>query len=252
MKRPRKAAAWPPWGKRIVRSETMTRLLRPVSILFLSMSIGGCTSSQQRLQEQQELERSIQKTSNPDAVKGCSFIMKLRPDGLHTTPEAQAASLVIAKEGVSWVVYGSADPYELYSCSRKTSRNDREATAPTLTPVESNPAAATSAPGRGGGKEAAASDQDSRSDGEKCPQDSDHQQPGSRQGVQVPGELRRFRERPPLSGGRREGGRKRRLRRGHETEWRRHRRVLSVLGDGGAIKATRRNRPRLPAAGRIT
>ncbi len=124
----------------------MTRLLRPVSILFLSMSIGGCTSSQQRLQEQQELERSIQKTSNPDAVKGCSFIMKLRPDGLHATPEAQAASLVIAKEGVSWVVYGSADPYELYSCSRKTSRNDREATAPTLTPVESSPAAATSAP----------------------------------------------------------------------------------------------------------
>ncbi len=124
----------------------MKRLLQPVSILFLSMSIGGCTSSQQRLQEQQELERSIQKTSNPDAVKGCSFIMKLRPDGIHTTPEAQAASLVIAKEGVAWVVYGTADPYELYSCRQKTSRNDQEANAPAPTSAETKPAAATPAP----------------------------------------------------------------------------------------------------------
>lgn len=123
----------------------MRRLLQPVSILFLSISIGGCTSSQQRIQEQQELERSIQKTSNPDAVKGCSLIMKLRPDGLHTTPEAQAASLVTAKEGVAWVVYGSSDTYELYSCSQKTSRNDQEARTPTLTPVEAKPVAATSA-----------------------------------------------------------------------------------------------------------
>ena len=30
--------------------------------------------------------------------------MNLRPDGIHATPEAQVASLVIPKQGVSWVV----------------------------------------------------------------------------------------------------------------------------------------------------
>ena len=131
----------------------MKRILGPVSIAFLSISIGGCTSSQQRLQEQQELERSIQKTSDPEAVKGCSFIMNLRPDGLHSTPEAQAASLVIAKQGVSWVVFGSSSNYELYSCSQKTSRTDQEAKASTPTPVETKPAAGTSAPVAAAAKE---------------------------------------------------------------------------------------------------
>ena len=131
----------------------MKRFLQLVSIFFLSMSVGGCTSSQQRLQDQQELERSIQKTSNPDAVKDCGFIMNLRPDGLHSTPEAQAASLVLAKQGVSWVVFGSSGNYELYSCSQKTSRNDQEAKAPTPTPVETKPAAGASAPVAAAAKE---------------------------------------------------------------------------------------------------
>lgn len=124
----------------------MKRFLQLVSMVFLSMSISGCTSSRQRLQEQQELERSIQKTSNPDAVKGCSFMMKLRPDGLHGTPEAQAASLVIAKEGVSWVVLSSSGSDELYSCSQRASRNDQEAKVPTPSPIETKPAAGTLAP----------------------------------------------------------------------------------------------------------
>ena len=178
--------------------------------------------------------------------------MKLRPDGIHTTPEAQAASLVIAKEGVAWVVYGTAEPYELYSCRQKTFRNDQEANAPTPTPAETKPAAATPAP------VAAAATQtpetkmtNSRSEDER-PQGADHEQPGSSQGVQVPGKLCRFRERAPLSGGRRQGGRKRRLRRGHQAEWRRHRRVLLVLGDGSAMKARRVGRPNAqPARERV-
>jgi len=124
----------------------MKRFLQLVSMVFLSMSISGCTSSQQKLQDQQELERSIQKTSNPDAVEGCSFMMNLRPDGLHSTPEAQAASLVIAKEGVSWVVLDSSGRYELYSCSQKAARNEPEAKVPTPTPGETKPAAGTLAP----------------------------------------------------------------------------------------------------------
>ena len=52
---------------------------------------------------------------------------------------------MIAKEGVSWVVFGSSDTYELYSCSQKTSRNDQEAKAPALTPVETKPAPGTAA-----------------------------------------------------------------------------------------------------------
>jgi hypothetical protein len=126
----------------------MKRFLQLISVLFASTLIGGCVSASQKIEEQQQLERSIQKTSDPDAVKGCVFIMTLRPDGLHSTPEAQAASLVLPQPGVSWVVFGSSGNYELYSCSRKTPRNEQEAKAPapTPTPVETKPTAGTSAP----------------------------------------------------------------------------------------------------------
>ena len=124
----------------------MKRFLQLISVLSVSTSIGGCVSASQRIEEQQELERSIQKTSNPEAVKGCGFIMNLRPDGLHSTPEAQAASLVLSQPGVSWVVFGSSGSYELYSCRQKTARNERETRSPTPTPVETKPTAGTSVP----------------------------------------------------------------------------------------------------------
>lgn len=114
----------------------MNRFLRLIAVLFASTSIGGCVSAKQKLEEQQEIERSIQKSSNPDAVKGCSFIMNLRPDGLHSTPEAQAASLVIPRQGVSWVVFGGPGNYQLYSCSHRTPQKDQQAGATTPTPVE--------------------------------------------------------------------------------------------------------------------
>ena len=114
----------------------MNRFLRLIAVLFVSTSIGGCVSAKQKLEEQQEIERSIQKSSSPDAVKGCGFIMNLRPDGLHSTPEAQAASLVIPRPGVSWVVFGGPGNYQLYSCSHKNPPNDQQVKAPTTTPVE--------------------------------------------------------------------------------------------------------------------
>ena len=120
----------------------MKRPLQLISILVVSTALGGCTSAAQRVAEQQELERSIRKTSNPDAVKGCSFIMNLRPDGLHDTPEAQAASLVIPKQGVSWVVFDRSGSYELYACSHKTPRSE-QAKAPTPAPA---PVEATAMP----------------------------------------------------------------------------------------------------------
>jgi hypothetical protein len=119
----------------------MKRFLQLISVLFVSTSIGGCSSAKQRLEGQQALERSIRKTSNPDAVKGCNFMMNLRPDGLHSTPEVQAASLVIPQQGVSWVVFGGSGNYELYSCSHKTPQNEQQAKAPAPTPVETRPEA---------------------------------------------------------------------------------------------------------------
>jgi outer membrane biosynthesis protein TonB len=124
----------------------MKRLVQLVSVLFVSVFI-GCVSAKQRAQEQQELERSIRTTSDPDAVKDCSFIVDLRPDGLHSTPEAQAASLVIPKEGVSWVVFGGPGRYQLYSCShQKTLPTEQQAKASAPTSVETKPEAAASAP----------------------------------------------------------------------------------------------------------
>ncbi len=112
----------------------MKRLAQLVSVLLVSASIGACVSAKQRAQDQQELERSIRSTSNADAVKNCSFIMNLRPDGLHSTPEAQAASLVTLQKGVSWVVFGVSGGYQLYSCPQKPPQSEPEAIAPTPTP----------------------------------------------------------------------------------------------------------------------
>jgi|APFre7841882630_1041343.scaffolds.fasta_scaffold15817_3 hypothetical protein len=123
----------------------MKRFLLLIPVLFVSTSIGGCVSAAQKIDEQRELERSIRKTSDPEAVKRCSFMMKLRPDGLHSTPEAQAASLVLPQPGVSWVVFGGSGNYELYSCPQKTPQDEQEAQAPTPTPVETKPIAGTSA-----------------------------------------------------------------------------------------------------------
>ncbi len=126
----------------------MKGFLQLIPVLFVSTSIGGCVSATQKIDEQRELERSIRKTSDSEVVKGCSFIMKLRPDGLHSTPEAQATSLVLPQPGVSWVVFGGSGNYELYSCPQKTAGNEQEAQtpAPTPTPVETKPTAGTPAP----------------------------------------------------------------------------------------------------------
>ena len=70
--------------------------------------------------------------------------MNLRPDGVHHTPEAQVASLVIPKPGVSWVIFGGPGSYDLYSC--KAPENARAAKVRTPTPVEPKAEARTSAP----------------------------------------------------------------------------------------------------------
>ncbi len=125
----------------------MKRLLRLIVVLFVSVSIVGCASAKQKAEEQQEIDRSISSSSSPDAIKGCSFIMNLRPDGLHKGPEAQAASLVIPKQGVSWVVFGDSGKYDLYSCSQRSARNEPEMKVPTpTTAVETRPAEAPSTP----------------------------------------------------------------------------------------------------------
>ncbi len=124
----------------------MKRFVQIVSVLLVSASIGACVSAKQRAKEQEELERSIQTTSDPEVVKDCSFMMELRPDGLHHTPEAQAASLVIPKKGVSWVVFSGSGRPQLYSCSRKGPQNQQQAEAPVPTPVETEPETRTSAP----------------------------------------------------------------------------------------------------------
>jgi hypothetical protein len=125
----------------------MKRLLPRVALLFVSASIVGCASAKQKAEEQQEIERSISSSSNPDAIKGCSFIMNLRPDGLHKGPEAQAASLVIPKQGVSWVVFGDSGKYDLYSCSQRSTGSHPEMNVATpTTTVETRSPEATSAP----------------------------------------------------------------------------------------------------------
>ncbi len=124
----------------------MKRFVQLVSIVFISVSIAGCVTAKQKAEEQQELERSIRTTSDPDAVKSCSFIMDLRPDGLHPTPEAQVASLVIPKPGVLWIIFGGPGSYQLFSCSQKAHQNEQQAKAPVPTPAETKPETRTSAP----------------------------------------------------------------------------------------------------------
>jgi len=124
----------------------MKRFTGAVFVLFAAASIGGCVSAKERAEEQRQLEKSIRVTSDPEAVRDCSFIMNLRPDGLHSTPQAQAASLVIPRPGVSWVVFGGPGGNRLYSCSQAVPPNEREAKAPVPTPVEAKPEARTPVP----------------------------------------------------------------------------------------------------------
>jgi hypothetical protein len=122
----------------------MKRFVELVSVVFLSISIGGCVSAKQRAEQQLALEKSIRSTSDPDVVKGCSDIMTLRPDGIHATPEAQAASLVIPKQGVSWVILDTPLGHELYSC--KSNPDQQQAKALTPTPADGKPGGETSTP----------------------------------------------------------------------------------------------------------
>ena len=124
----------------------MRRSVQLLGVLFLSASLGGCVSAKQKAEEQQEIERSIRRSSDPDAIKGCAFIMVLRPDGTHT-PEAQAASLVIPKQGASWIVFDDSGKYQLYSCSQRRTPSVTESETPTpARPAEAAPAAKTPLP----------------------------------------------------------------------------------------------------------
>jgi len=114
----------------------MKRFVRLGSFLLISASIAGCVTAKQRAEEQQELARSIRTTSDPEAIKACSFIMNLRPDGIHATPEAQVASLVLPKPGVLWVIFGGPGDYQLYSCAKKAPPGEQPSKAPAPTTVE--------------------------------------------------------------------------------------------------------------------
>jgi hypothetical protein len=124
----------------------MRRSVQLMTAFFLSASVGGCVSAKQKAEEQQEIERSIHESSNPDAIKDCAFIMDLRPDGAQT-PEAQAAALVIPKQGTSWIVFDDSGKFELYRCSQRRAPNDSEAGTPTpAKPAEAVPAVKTPLP----------------------------------------------------------------------------------------------------------
>lgn len=121
----------------------MRRFLQLVLVVFVSASFGACVSAKQKREEQQELERSIRTTSNPDDVKSCAFITNLKPDKGYSTPEAQAASFVIPRPGISWVVFGRSGKSELYFC--KAPQGEPTAKPPTPTPVETKPETRTTA-----------------------------------------------------------------------------------------------------------
>jgi hypothetical protein len=120
----------------------MKRQAAFASILLLSAAL-GCVTAKQRREEQQELARSIVKTSHAEAVQGCAFIMNLKPEARYGSPEAQTASLVIPKPGVEWVILEASGGYQLYSCKTATTEPQR-AEAPK--PAEAAPAAAAVTP----------------------------------------------------------------------------------------------------------
>jgi hypothetical protein len=123
-----------------VKEEAMMRFLQFGLVLLVFTPIVGCVSAKDRLAEQQEVERSLRKTSNPKDVEGCDFVMMLRPDGIHKTPEAQAASLVLSRPGVGWVVLEAAGISDLYSCRLAPSAPPEKTLTPT--PAEIAPAPA--------------------------------------------------------------------------------------------------------------
>jgi hypothetical protein len=119
----------------------MRRTLRLSSILLALASLVGCVSAKQRREEQQELDRSIQQTSNPDSVRGCAFIMTLRPDARYDTVEAQVASLVIPKEGVTWIVLDASGTNQLYSCTASLTEPTPRPATPTSIEAKPEPGA---------------------------------------------------------------------------------------------------------------
>ena len=110
----------------------MKRQAAFASMLLLSAAL-GCVTAKQKREEQQELARSIVRTSNADAVQGCAFIMNLRSEERYGSPEAQTASLVIAKPGVEWVILEASAGYQLYSCKTAAPGEPQRAEAPAST-----------------------------------------------------------------------------------------------------------------------
>jgi hypothetical protein len=86
------------------------------ALLLLAGSLVGCMTAKDQKEEKQELQRSIQKTTDPDSVRGCAYIMKLKPESRYGPPEQQVESLVISKPGVWWVILDTSAVHELYSC----------------------------------------------------------------------------------------------------------------------------------------
>ena len=128
----------------------MKRTVAFFAVLLPLVSLVGCMSAKQKREEQQELDRSIKKTSNPDSVRGCAFIMTLRPDARSETVEAQVASLVIPKEGVTWIVLDASGTNQLYSCKASpgepTPRPSTPMSAEATSESEAAPPAAAAAP----------------------------------------------------------------------------------------------------------
>jgi hypothetical protein len=104
------SGAFPPVAGRL-------RSVAFVAALLFAGSSAACVTAKDQKQEQQELRRSIQTTSDPDVVRECSYIMNLRSNGRYATPEEQVASLVIPKADVVWVILQSPAGNQLYSCN---------------------------------------------------------------------------------------------------------------------------------------
>jgi hypothetical protein len=119
----------------------MKRTVHLFALLLPLASLVGCVSAKQQREEQQELDRSIQKTSNPDSVRGCAFIMTLRPDARYDTVEAQVASLVIPKKGVTWAVLDASGTNQLYSCEASPSEPTPRPSTPTSVEAKPEPGA---------------------------------------------------------------------------------------------------------------
>ncbi len=87
-----------------------------VALILFPVAFGGCVTAKQKREEQQELARSIVRTSSAETVQGCAFIMNLRPEERYGSAEAQTESLVIPKAGIEWVILETPGGNQLYSC----------------------------------------------------------------------------------------------------------------------------------------